>query len=118
MLLARKNAGRELKKASKEALSCYKNPREMAANLGIGGTTFRAFKNFCKPLRPSEIYRDWVNTKGYQLVMQETLTSRKDFLFLHGQLVKSFKNYCKKLGCRELSISEANKVVDLFTKIL
>lgn len=49
MLLARKNAGRELKKASKEALSCYKNPREIATNLGIGGTTFRAFTNFGKP---------------------------------------------------------------------
>jgi hypothetical protein len=116
MLIARKNAGKELRKASKESLSCYKNPREMATNLGIGGTTFRAFTNFGQP--PSEIYRDWVHAKGYQLVEKNPLASRKDFLSLHGQLVKSFKNYCKRFGCRELSISETNKVVDLFTKVL
>lgn len=116
MILARKKAGRELKKAIKKAESRYKNPKVMAKNLGIDRNTFRAFTNLGKP--PSEVYRDWVNTKGHRLVKKEKLTSRKDFLLLHGKLVKSFENHCKKLGCRELSISEKNKVVDLFTKAL
>src|SRR3990167_672431 len=110
MLLARNKAGIELKKAIKKTESCYKNPKEMAKDLGIGGNTFRTFRNFDKA--PSEIYRNWVNTKGYQLVKKKTLASRKDFLLLHGQLVKSFENHCKELGCREPFVSETNKVVD------
>lgn len=116
MLLTRKNAGRELKKAIKKAESRYKNPQKMAPNIGIGTNTLRAFTKLGKP--PSVVYRDWVNTKGYRLVEKEKITSRKGFLLLHGKLVKSFENYCKKLGCRELTISEKNKVVDLFTKAL
>lgn len=116
MLLARNKAGIELKRAIKKAESCYKNPKEMDKNLGIGRNTFRAFRNF--EIAPSEIYRNWVHTIGYQLVKKKTLANRKDFLVLHGQLVKSFENYCKKLGCRKPFVSETNKVVDLFIKAL
>lgn len=116
MFLARNIAGIELKKAIKKTDSCYKNPDKMAKDLGIGGSTFRSFRNFDKS--PSEIYRNWVNAKGYKLVKQKTLASRKDFLLLHEELVNSFENHCKELGCREPFISETNKVVDLFTKAL
>lgn len=116
MLLARNIADTELKKAIKKTESCYKNPKKMAKDLGIGGNTFRAFRNFGKP--PSEIYRDWVHAEGYQLVTKKALTSRNDFFLLHDQLVKSFQNYCKEFGCRDPLVSEANKIVDLFTKAL
>jgi hypothetical protein len=116
VLLSRNIAVIELKKAIKITDSDYKNPKEMTKDLGIGGNTFRSYRNFGKS--PSKIYRDWVKNKGYKLVMQKTLASRDDFILLHEQLVWSFENHCKKFGCRELSSSEKNKVVDLFTKAL
>ena len=116
MLLSRNDAVSKLKKAIKEAKSKYKNPKEMTKDLGIAGNTFRTYEHFGKP--PSKVYKDWVKNKGYQLVKKHRLASRKDFILLHKQLVRSFENYCKKFGCREPSFSEKNKVVDLFTKAL
>ena len=88
----------------------------LASNLGIGGNTFRAFRN--AGARPSEIYRGWAQSDGFKIVQERKVRAREQFLDLHRALSDSFSDYWKEHATRSLYIHEKYKVVDLFIKAL
>ena len=116
MLLSRTTAQKELKSVVKATEAEYHQGQSMPPHFGITGSTFRAYRN-CEE-SPSKIYRQWVTTKGFEIVSSHRVTTRQEFASLHKLLVASFERQWGRSGCRPLSLAEKHKVVDLFTKAI
>lgn len=114
MILSRSNAEKELLHAAPLAQIEFDKQAAMPSDFGITGSTFRAFRN-CK-VSPSSIYRSWVKSEGYDITKSNGIDCRENFINLHRTLEKSLNAFWEKSGARPLSLSERNKVIDLFTK--
>lgn len=116
MLLSRQTAREALKSAQRATEFEFRHGKVMPADLGITGSTFRAYRNCSSS--PSEIYRAWAVEKGFRAVALHPVTTREEFLSLHKSLTSSFEKSWNRSGCRPLTFAEKYKVVDLFTKAL
>ncbi len=116
MLLARDNSGEKLRSALQGAQRDFDAARKMPADLGITGSTFRAYRN-CGA-SPSAIYRKWAASMGYSLIERHDVNNRKSFLALHKKLIESLTQYWndEEQELRALSFAERHKIIDLFVK--
>ena len=83
-------------------------------NLGIDGSTFRAYRKF--KIGPSVVYRDWAMLMMEDLVPFKAIKSRDDFLELHIRLQKSLDKFWYNKQKKRLSVAQRNKIIDLFVK--
>ena len=113
----RVNFEQKLVDAYKEAIVEMRKNRAMPKDMGITGSTFRAYRN-CHGRRPSEVYKEWAKSSGMAIVSGGSIESRKQFTDLHSSLASSFSDSWKNAGNRSLLVSEKFKVVDLFVKAL
>jgi hypothetical protein len=89
------------------------------ATYGVGGETFRAFRNH--RARPSEVYREWAAEVSKQLTpkqLTQQLQSREAFESWHRSLVGELSSRWKSRQGRTLSIAHRYKLVDLLIKWL
>lgn len=114
MLLAREGAQEKVQSALEKAQQKFDEARAMPADLGITGSTFRAYQN-CGG-SPSVAFRGWATAEGYALINQRAIQNRKDFLELHGKLADSLSAHWIRTGLRGLTVAEKYKIIDLFVK--
>lgn len=114
MLLAREGAQGKLRSAFENAQKQFEAERKMPADLGITGSTFRAYRGSggC----PSATFRSWAAGEAYALINRRAVQNRKDFLELHGELASSLSAHWSRTGLRNLTVAEKYKIVDLFVK--
>jgi hypothetical protein len=95
----------------------FKRPAQIPADVGIAGSTFRAFRT--SGLQPSKLYRKWTSTKAKKIIQRKKKwESRKDFLELHSELAASWAALWNLRAARPIKVSEKYKIVDLFVKAL
>ena len=114
MLLAREGSQGKLLSAFGQAQRQFEAGRKMPTDLGITGSTFRAYRN-CGG-SPSATFRSWATGEAYALINRRAVQNRKDFLKLHGELASSLSAHWSRTGLRNLTVAEKYKIVDLFVK--
>lgn len=115
----------ELQRQFTEALPCLRAQlgqtpfAEHDYQFGIGGETFRAFRNWTNP--PSETYRKWATlecNKISPLYLQKHLNSQLSFEKWHSSLATSVQDHWRMVEKRDLSFAHQYKLTDLFIKWL
>lgn len=86
---------------------------------GVGGETFRAYRNWARP--PSETYRNWATQVCDQLsplYLQEQLNSQSSFDKWHSSLATNLQDHWRMVEGNALSFAHQHKLIDLFIKWL
>ena len=87
--------------------------------LGVGGETFRAYRNWTYP--PSTTYRTWAAQVCKRLspqYLQQQLISQTAFDAWHTSLATSVQDQWRITEGKDLSFAHQHKLVDLFIKWL
>jgi len=95
----------------------YFSPKALPRDLGIGGSTFRAYQR--AGVSPSRIFRAWVDEEG-KTILSSCLGrgSRSAFLKIHKRLTESWAAYWNSHAKRQIRVCEKYKAVDLYLKAI
>jgi hypothetical protein len=117
MNLSRRGSISKLRRIRAKARKFYAERKPISNNLGIDGSTFRAFRGL--KTSPSKLYKAWVEKHGIRKINGLTRPyTRNSFEDLHRNLIRSIEKFWKMKANRPLTIAEKFKVVDLFIKAI
>lgn len=119
MKLYKKSAIDELRSIAQEAKYYFNTTEKLdfkTTKWGIEGNTFRAYVKFKN--KPSLIYREWAKKTVKDANKFSGIKTYDDFLKVHKYLNGSLGKYWEQNQGKSLTLSQRNKIIDLFIKFL